>query len=295
MTIPYPMLAARLFDTPLLMHPGKAQQVARVLTDRQRKRADRDDYDDYTETVVSSTEIQVRQAGSNPIYRVVEGVAIVPVAGSLVHKLGRLQPYSGMTGYDGITAKLRVAAQDSAVKGIWLDTDSFGGEVSGCFTAADEIRAMSARNGGKPIWGCINESSYSAAYALMSQCDVLTGPPTSGCGSVGVVMMHADHSAMLEAEGIKITLIHAGAHKVDGNPYQALADETYRDWLASCERVRGIFADSVAKGRGISAESVLATEARSYDAPDALKLGLIDAVSTPAQSLAALIQHVAGR
>jgi ClpP class serine protease len=284
MKLPYSLLATRLFDTPLLAHPAKARQVAKVFTDRQRQRAGM--FDDEGDLPAST--------GSG-IYPVVEGAAIIPISGSLAHKTGNLQPYSGMTGYDGLAAKFRIARADPAVKGIWLEIDSYGGEVSGCFDLADEIRAESARNGGKPVWGTVNEAAYSAAYALASQCDVLIAPRTAGLGSIGVVMMHADYSEMLKEEGVKVTLIHAGEHKVDGNPYEALSDATYQDWLASCESVRNLFAETVAKGRGVSAESMLATEAACYDATKGKALGMIDSIASATAGFNAFVDHLNGR
>lgn len=298
MRIPYALAATRIFGTPLLMHPEKARQVADVLNNRQRQKAGwfgDDDDADQPETVVTSAAIEVRAAGEGQIYRVIEGAAIIPVSGSLAHKTGDLHPSSGITGYDGVTAKLRVAMQDPNVRGIWLDIDSPGGEVSGCFDLADEIRASRAASGGKPIWASADEAAYSAAYALASQADVLIAPRTAGVGSVGVVMMHADYSGMLDEAGIKVTLIHAGAHKVDGNPYEALGEDTYKAWMAECEATRALFAATVSAGRGITADAVLATEARCYGAAEAKKLGLIDSVSSATAGFAVFVDHLRGR
>ncbi|MCZ7176509.1 S49 family peptidase, partial [Salmonella enterica] len=78
---------------------------------------------------------QARDTG----YDVVEGVAVIPIQGTLVQKLGTLRPYSDMTGYDGIRACFLQALNDSDVKAICLDIDSPGGEVAGCFDLADVI------------------------------------------------------------------------------------------------------------------------------------------------------------
>lgn len=47
------------------------------------------------------------------VYRVVNGIAVLPVTGTLVHRLGGMRPFSGMTGYDGIVACLQQAMADS--------------------------------------------------------------------------------------------------------------------------------------------------------------------------------------
>lgn len=284
-----PHLAARLFDTPLLAHPGKARQVAQVLMQNMGKKMW---WDDDEEVNYSTGSMQVTADKARPIYSVQDGVAFIPVTGSLVHKSGNLHPSSGLTGYDGLTTKLRMARADASVRAIWLDIDSPGGEVAGCFSLADEIHAGSARFGGKPVWAMANEMAYSAAYAIASQADVLVAPRTGEVGSIGVVMMHADYSGALDEAGIKVTMIHAGAHKVDGNPYEALPESVRTRWEAECEDTRQLFASSVARGRGIGVDAVLATEAQCYGAPDALRLGLIDAVATEPAAFAALISEL---
>ncbi|WP_413180045.1 hypothetical protein [Escherichia coli] len=45
-----------------------------------------------------------RQARS---YQVMNGIAVLPVSGTLVSRTRALQPYSGMTGYNGIIARLQ--------------------------------------------------------------------------------------------------------------------------------------------------------------------------------------------
>ncbi|WP_434476600.1 hypothetical protein, partial [Escherichia coli] len=40
------------------------------------------------------------------------GIAVLPVSGTLVSRTRALQPYSGMTGYNGIIARLQQAASD---------------------------------------------------------------------------------------------------------------------------------------------------------------------------------------
>ncbi|GHL49995.1 hypothetical protein ECZU29_48450 [Escherichia coli] len=54
------------------------------------------------------------------------GIAVLPVSGTLVSRTRALQPYSGMTGYNGIIARLQQAASDPMVDGILLDMDTAG-------------------------------------------------------------------------------------------------------------------------------------------------------------------------
>ena len=82
-------------------------------------------------------------------YQVTDGIAVLPVSGTLVSKTRSLQPYSGMTGYNGIIARLQQAISDPGVNGILLDMDTPGGMVAGAFDCADIIARMRDI---KPIW-----------------------------------------------------------------------------------------------------------------------------------------------
>lgn len=77
------------------------------------------------------------------------GIAVLPVSGTLVSRTRALQPYSGMTGYNGIIARLQQAASDPMVDGILLDMDTPGGMVAGAFDCADIIARVRDI---KPVW-----------------------------------------------------------------------------------------------------------------------------------------------
>lgn len=223
------------------------------------------------------------------VFRVVDGVAIVPVEGDLVHKLGTLDPWCGMTGYDAITFKVNEAAADPDVRGILLDIDSPGGMVDGCAACGDVIRAARAA---KPVWAALSDNAFSAAYWLASQAERIVLPRTGGVGSVGVVTLHADLSAMYSEWGVTITVLHAGAHKADGHPYGPLPEAVAADILAELESLRIQFATAVAEGRGLGLDAVLATEARCLLAEDGVKAGFADEILNPDDALAAFIESL---
>lgn len=210
-------------------------------------------------------------------YRVENGVAVIPVDGTLVNKFGHLKPYSGMTGYDGILARGHQAFSDPEVKGILLDNDTPGGDVSGCFDCVQSLRKM-ATSANKPLWSLAYDMNCSAGMALASAADRRLTTSTGMVGSIGVIMAHASYEKKLAEDGIDVTLIYAGAHKADGNPYENLSKEVYARFLEQTESLRQEFAQLVAGNIGLSLEQVLATEARSYRGADAVNVGLADEV-----------------
>jgi signal peptide peptidase SppA len=225
---------------------------------------------------------------------VVDGVAVIEVSGVLVHRGAWIGQSSGQTSYEGIAAQLAAAASDPAVRGIALEIDSFGGEVAGVFDLADAIRA--ARSA-KPVWAFVAEHAFSAGYALASQADRIILPRTGAVGSIGVVVMHADLSGQLSDTGVTVTLIHSGAHKVDGNPYAPLPDPVRARIQGEIDAIRSLFAETVAAGRGrsLTAEAALATEAECLRGAEAVAAGLADEVSDPASAFAAFAAAVNGR
>lgn len=225
------------------------------------------------------------------LYTNFEGVAIIPVVGSLVQRLGCLS-YSGMVGYDAIREAIGCAIDDDNVAGVFIEEDTPGGEVSGLFDLADFIREMRAI---KPIWAHANDMSCSAGYALGSQASVFTATQTAQVGSIGAICVHTDISRAAEKAGITFTVIADGPHKADGNSYGPLPPEVLADLQAQIASLRVLFAEKVALGRpSLSVEAILATESRVYGPGDALSLGLIDGIMPLDAAIAAFASQLAG-
>lgn len=278
-----PHLAQRMFNTPLALHPRKAEVVMAALTDRFgltriQSMSDWEDEDD-------SFSRQARDTG----YDVVEGIAIIPIQGTLVQKLGTLRPYSGMTGYDGIRACFLRALYDSEVKAICLDIDSPGGEVAGCFDLVDEIFAA---RGSKPVWAILSESAYSAAYALASAADKIIVPRTGGVGSVGVIVMHVDWSQKIKDDGLQVTIITYGDRKAESNPYEPLSETARKAIQSDIDEMGRLFVSTVSRNRGIAEKTVRDTEAACFLGADGVQLGLADQVASPDAAFRDLLQLV---
>jgi ClpP class serine protease len=93
---------------------------------------------------------------------------------------------------------------------------------------------------------------------------------------------------------VTVTLIHSGAHKVDGNPYAPLPDPVRARIQGEIDSIRTLFAQTVAAGRGrrLNADAALATEAECYRGAEAVVVGLADEVSDPASAFAAFADAV---
>ena len=284
-------IAARVLNQPLLLEPGYARVFLGALAPRLGIASLQDEFG----LIESQEKLRMRadSFGSdrprNRPYEVLGGVALIPVSGTLVHKFGHLQPYSGMTGYDGIIARVEEALADPTVNGILLDMDTPGGEVAGCF---DTARRLNELRGQKPIASISYDMACSTGMALHSATDYRYTTTSARTGSVGVVMMHASFEEQLKANGIDVTLIHSGAFKVDGNPYENLPEQVLARFQAESDRLRNEFAEMVGTHIGLSASDVLATEAAIYTGQDAIDVGFADELINGHDMLAAFSDYI---
>lgn len=290
-------IAERMFNTPLMLDLTKAQVIANAFAPRvlgggvtvnnliQVK-------DDAPQMGVVGEKLGQNYArwGESPLY-VSDGVAIIEVEGSLVHKGRYVGKSSGVTSYEGLAVQIAAARGDPQVKGVVFEIDSFGGEVSGCFDLAESLHELTQE---KPTTAILTDYACSAAYLLASACGSIVMPQTGAAGSIGVVMMHVDWSIAVEKAGANISLLHDGAHKIDGNPYEALTEAVRTRLQEQLASSRQLFAETVGRYRGsrFTAAQALATEAQTYHGDEAFDLGLIDAVARPGEAFEAFLNEV---
>lgn len=215
------------------------------------------------------------EMGARPArsYQVTNGIAVLPVSGTLVSKTRSLQPYSGMTGYNGVIARLQQAISDPGVDGILLDMDTPGGMVSGAFDCADIIARM--RNI-KPVWALANDMNCSAGQLIASSASRRLVTQTARTGSIGVMMAHSNYGTALKNNGVEVTLIYSGDHKVDGNPYEKLPKDVRADFQTRIDATRQMFAEKVSAYTGMSVQAVLDTEAAVFSGQESVDNGLAD-------------------
>lgn len=291
-------IASRVLNTPLLLEPA----YARVFFSALASRLNISEISDAEGQVAMGQKLRVDGRTFNKtrinawgdeevLFQVVDSVALLDVKGTLVHKHGYLKPYSGMTGYDGIINRAAMMLAEPEVKGILMDMHTPGGEVAGCFDTADRLRQM-AEQAGKPIWSLCYDMTASAGMALASAGSRRLITQTGVAGSVGVVMAHASYEEHLKQEGIKVTLIHSGAHKVEGNPYEDLPAEVLARFQSDTHALRQQFAELVARNLGMSVEAVLATEAACYRGQEAIDIGFADQLVNGHEALAEFSEHL---
>lgn len=209
-------------------------------------------------------------------YQVLNGVAVIPVMGSIVKRGSMFSDVSGLTSYEAIQRNLRQAETDPEVVAALLNIDSPGGTANGTATAAEAIRRFAAV---KPIGAWTDGMMTSAAQWLGAATgDVQIGNDTTELGSIGVISRHVDISKSEEMSGIKTTVLTAGRYKGAGHPYAPLSAEHQGVLQERLDYLYSAFVNAMAEYRGKSVEQVLATMAdgRIFTGRQAIDVGLAD-------------------
>ncbi len=217
-----------------------------------------------------------------------QGVAVLPVYGTISQRMGMLEAQSGGTSTEQLSAAFDRAMADDSIGAIVLDVDSPGGSVYGVEELSAKIYA--ARGRGKRIVAVANSLMASAAYYIASAADEVVVTPSGEVGSIGVFALHLDYSQFLEQEGIKPTIFRAGQYKAELNPYEPVTEEAAAYAQAQVDEYYRMFVAAVARNRGVATQKVLSDfgQGRTLLARDAVAVGLADRIATLEEVLAEL-------
>jgi len=213
------------------------------------------------------------------IYSVQQNVGVISVKGSLVEGSAGYGVFFGQTGYDDIRAALVAAVSNPEVKSILLDVSSGGGQVSG---VDDTAQLISRINAVKPVVTYTGSTMGSAALWLGASASYAVAGKTAIVGSLGVIMVHMDHSRRLEANGVKPTVIRAGSEKALASPYEPLSEKAQAGLQSQADILYGVFLNHVASSRGVSATNgdKKFGQGRTFIGQQAVDVGLVDKLGT---------------
>lgn len=223
-------------------------------------------------------------------YPVVNGIAVIPIIGTLMHRPSWSYYYRSSANYLSIADMVLDAVTDSKIKAVLLEVDSHGGMAAGCLDLAESIQSM---RGVKPIWASVNQTACSAGFALAGSVDRVEIAESAKAGSIGVMAVHWDYSKALEKWGEKVTYLYAGKHKIDGATTMPLTEQARKEFMASIEAEYERFCNVVAAGRGMDVNKVRATEAAVFRGKAAVDAGLADQVATFEETMMSITKKTA--
>lgn len=168
--------------------------------------------------------------------------------------------------------------EDESIKGVLLNIDSPGGGLSASVELSEAIKELSEI---KPVVAYASGTMASGSYYAAIWADKIYANKGSFIGSIGVIIQGANLEELAEKIGIKEQVVKAGDYKEAGTITREWSEIERKQLQDLANQSYEMFYSDVAKARNIDIKAKDKwANARVFLAQDALKLGLIDGVSS---------------
>ena len=259
-------LRSKLFDTPLLVETKSFESILNYLDKR------------CEGTVEVNKEAAEEYSMHSTLYYKDNGLGVININGPLTNKSTGWEAFCGGTSYESIKEDFEALLEEGA-KTIAFIVESGGGEAYGMMDTGNYLRRLADENDVK-IVSYIDGLSASAAYGLTAISDEIISNKSSEIGSIGVLIRLMNDSKALEKEGYERTFITAGDEKIPFAADGSFRKEFIDDLQYKVDTLYQEFVEYVAEHRNISVEAVRNTQAKTFLAGDAVRLGLADKLMT---------------
>lgn len=262
----YPHLAARFFNTPLMLTSDAADLVSAYLSAR---------IDGTAEPFSLNRPTLASIGPPKAPYNVDQGIAMIPVNGKLMNRGSNMDAMSGVSSYESIIAAMQQADADPAVNGVLLEMDTPGGEVAGLAAITQAIEGMN-----KPLWSIANSVSASAGYHIAASTQRTAVVPSGTSGSIGTVIVMRDIASALDRQGIKHAVIRSGSKKMQASGIEGISADAITRAQEIVDAESGKFFAHVSAKRGIPVQAIADLQGAALTAEEAQAAGLIDQIAT---------------
>jgi protease-4 len=193
-----------------------------------------------------------------------------------------------------VREQLDRAREDPEIRALLLRINSPGGTATASDLIYGEIQRFK-RERRVPVVAQLMGLATSGGYYVAMAADLVVAHPTTVTGSIGVRFVSVSLAGLLEKLGIEDQTLKAGAHKDAGSPLRRLSADERAHLQGVLDDLHARFQQVVAAGRPNLPPGGLArvADGRIFSAPQALELGLIDAVADLDECVART-QRVAG-
>jgi len=202
-----------------------------------------------------------------------DGVAILNIFGPIIPRADMFTDISGAVSIETLALRFGEALGAKDIKGIVLNIDSPGGNITNVHEFANQI--YDAR-GTKPIIAYTGGLCASAAYWIASAADKIIADKTASIGSIGVVAAWTDDSKAREKAGLTDYAV------VSSQSPNKRRDYTTKDGLAKLQveldSLADIFIENVARNRATNSEFVYENYGKGdmMLTTEAIKVGMAD-------------------
>jgi protease-4 len=180
---------------------------------------------------------------------------------------------------EGILREIRAATADPEVKGIILEVNSPGGDL----TSSDEIYAalqrFKNRDPERRIVSFAGGIAASGGYYVSLPGDHIIAEPTAVIGSIGVILQTLNWKVLAEKIGVTDTTIKSGENKDLLNPFRDVSPEQKALVQNLIDTFHQRFFDLVCASRQMNADQLRPlADGRIFSATAAQQNGLVDSI-----------------
>lgn len=292
----FPLWTSMLYNEPLALTPLRNEALCQAAQHRlagtQPDRIDATTLDMKPRAFAHEASSFVE--GERKAFPMKDGIAVIRSIGTTVKRGGWMDADSGLIGYDTVVARMRDAARDPDVKGIFWVVDSPGGHTARMIQSANEIALMAKAEGGKPVYAYVDEMACSAGYVLASAADVVLGPPSCLGGCLGVILNLVDSSKMYEKVGLEPFVVRSSwsDRKALGQPGEEISGDALSGFQKIVDEQGEMLVEFVAAMRGLTGAKIKATRGETLGAADMFRAGLLDEVCSESEAWMLLRQEI---
>jgi protease-4 len=190
-----------------------------------------------------------------------EKVAVLPINGLIIDSEEPIEHFKDFV-------------KDDSVKAIVLRLNTPGGGVGPSQEIYEEVRKV---RGKKVIVVSMGAVAASGGYLIACAADKIFANPGTITGSIGVIMKFVNVEDLVGKIGLKGFVVKSGEFKDIGSPIRKMKPEERQLIQSVIDNVHSQFVDSVAEGRKLAREDVLAiADGRIFSGEQAKELGLVD-------------------
>lgn len=167
-------------------------------------------------------------------------------------------------------------AKDSSIKGVLININSPGGDMSSSVAISDAIASL---KGHKPVIAYASGTMASGSYYAAINADKIYANRASFIGSIGVIIQTPNLEELSKKLGITAQVVKAGEFKEAGTFTRSWNSDEKAALQSLVNDSYNLFITDVAKARNLDLNSSQEwANARVFLANKALELGLIDGI-----------------
>jgi ClpP class serine protease len=203
--------------------------------------------------------------------RLQNGVAVVPIQGTLIHHASMMDKQCGACSYQDIKANV-TEALDEGFRKIVLNVDSPGGMSQG---ASETGRFIARAAEFARIEAVTDGLMCSAAYEVCAAAHSIKSTRTGQVGSIGTFLAWLDESERYKMEGLSMDVISSGPLKGAGVSGTTLTHDQRANFQAQVNKFASMFKEHVLNFRGVDDSSM---QGQSFIGDEAADAGLVDEI-----------------